>query len=140
MVDDSEAELRLITRFLHSVRDFSLIGTLRDGAEAVSYLRGTSGFDDCTKFPYPDLLLLDYEMPRTNGIEVLKSLTLEKVRPRVILWSNAPERINQELAKQLGADLVCRKPSNALELKAIFNKLSWPAAVSSAFHHRRLDA
>ena len=65
-----------------------------------------------------------------NGIDVLTSLALEKIRPRVILWSNSLELINRKMAMQLGADLVCRKPSNALELKAIFNQLSWPVAVS----------
>ena len=131
VADDSEDEQILISRFLRSVPRFKLIGSLHDGAETVSYLRGACGFGDRTKFPYPDLLLLDYQMPGLNGMEVLTLLEFEKTRPRVVLWSNVPELMDEELALRLGADLICRKPSDAFELNAIIDRLEWPAVAPS---------
>src|SRR5213075_914333 len=103
IADDSEDEQILISRYLRSVPRFQLIGSLRDGADTVSYLRGASGFEDRVKFPYPDLLLLDYQMPGLNGMEVLTLLELENIRPRVVLWSNTLELLDQRLARRLGA-------------------------------------
>jgi CheY-like chemotaxis protein len=89
----------------------------------MSYLRGTGRFGDRNKFPYPDLLLLDYQMPRLNGLEVMALLREEEIRLQVILWSNALELVDVELAKHLGASVVCQKPMNGRETAAIVNQL-----------------
>ena len=43
-----------------------------DGEETVAYLSGTDRFADRTRFPFPDLLLLDIKMPKRDGFEVLE--------------------------------------------------------------------
>ena len=74
--------------------------------------------------PDPDLLLLDYQMPRCGGIEVLKKIKHQFYRPRVILWSSALELVDVPLALRLGADLVCQKPFNRSDLLEIQNHTS----------------
>jgi CheY-like chemotaxis protein len=127
IADDSEDEQLIIQHCLSRVPNVSLIGSVQDGAEAVSYLRGEGPFGDRERFPYPDLLLLDCQMPRLNGMEVLALLDAEGIRPRIIVWSNALELVDQELARNLGASIVCNKPMSGSEMAKIMCQLEWPS-------------
>lgn len=122
VVDDSEDECTLLNVRLRSVRSIKLIGFVHDGIEAIHYLRGVEQFKDRELFPYPDLLLLDFDMPRCDGMQVLRYLQRQFYKPRVILWSNSLERVDVSLAMHLGADLVCRKPSDRRELSEIIER------------------
>jgi CheY-like chemotaxis protein len=123
VVDDSEDECALLALQLRFVDSVKLIGFVHDGIEAIHYLRGIAPFKDREMFPYPDLLLLDYSMPRCGGMEVLKFLQPKLYRPRIVLWSNTLERVNVRLALHLGADMVCRKPADKAELMKIIHRI-----------------
>lgn len=64
IADDSAFMRRMLTRFFESGRDFEVVGTARDGAEAV---------DKCADLA-PDVLTLDVEMPKMDGLEALKRI------------------------------------------------------------------
>ena len=122
IVDDSEDECLLLHLELRHVVSIRLIGFVHDGMEALAYLTGTERFKDREMFPYPDLVLLDFRMPRCDGMEVLAHLHRQFHRPRVVLWSDTVEQIDVPMALHLGADLVCRKASNRMELIEIINR------------------
>ena len=123
IADDTEDERFLFDAMLRQVTSLSLIGFVNDGAEAIDYLSGSDQFKEREAFPYPDLVLLDFRMPRCNGLEVLAYLHRQARRPRVVLWSNTLEQIDVSLAFCLGADLVCRKPASSREFVEIINRL-----------------
>jgi len=123
IVDDSHDECMLLNAELRSESSIKLIGFVHDGIEAISYLRGIEEFHDREMFPYPDLVLLDFCMPRCNGIGVLRFLNGQFHRPRVVLWSTTMERMNVPLAFRLGADMVCRKPTRKEELMEIISRI-----------------
>lgn len=123
VVDDSEDECALLALQLRSVDSIKLIGYVHDGLEAIHYLRGIAPFKNRKSFPYPDLVLLDYSMPRCGGMEVLKYLRPKMYRPRIVLWSNTLEQVNVRQALDLGADMVCRKPSDKTELMRIIHRI-----------------
>jgi CheY-like chemotaxis protein len=75
-------------------------------------------------FTYPDLVLLDFRMPRCNGLEVLAHLHRQPQRPRVVLWSNTLEQIDVSLALCLGADMVCNKPAGLRDFLEIINRFA----------------
>jgi CheY-like chemotaxis protein len=123
IVDDSEDECLMLHAALRSVASIQLVGFVHDGMEAIAYLCGGDRFQDREIFPFPDLVLLDFRMPRCDGMQVLAFLKRQPLRPRVILWSNTVDQLDVPLALRLGADLVCQKPAHLLELMQIINRL-----------------
>jgi CheY-like chemotaxis protein len=121
VVDDSQEEYALLAYGLRPVESMKLIGFVHDGFEAVCYLRGAGQFRDREMFPYPDLVFLDFSMPRLNGMDVLRFLRRRPRRPHVVLWSNTLDQVNVPLALHLGANMVCRKPADKTELMKIIN-------------------
>lgn len=123
VVDDSLDECALLSFELKSVTSIAVIGFVHNGIEAIHYLRGNGAVHDRRAFPYPDLMLLDFSMPKCGGMEVLKYLSRQSHRPHVLLWSNTLDQVNVPLAQELGADMVRKKPSNRRELIEIIREL-----------------
>ncbi len=124
IVDDSGNECRLFAAMLRQLTSFVLVGFVHDGAEAIAYLSGTDRFREKKLFPYPDLVLLDYRMPKCDGVEVLEHLHHRFRLPSVVLWSNTLEQLDIAFALELGADVVCKKPANLHEFALIINRLA----------------
>jgi CheY-like chemotaxis protein len=68
VVDDDEADLALIREALDAHRVPSQVHIARDGVEALQYLRGG------VPAGRPDMILLDLNMPRMDGREVLSAV------------------------------------------------------------------
>jgi CheY-like chemotaxis protein len=82
-----------------------------DGERAIMYLEGMAPYHDRNKFPFPDLLILDVQMPNGNGFEVLERLQeRHHIRIPVLMFSssNAPRDI--ETSMRLGATDYLVKP------------------------------
>lgn len=84
-----------------------------DGHEAVRYLQGEGQYKDRTRFPLPHLVLLDLDLPRMNGFEVLRWIRSQpRFRSTIIIpltVSNGREDI--ETARQAGANDYLIKPA-----------------------------
>ncbi len=130
VVDDSEDECALLELEMRAIHSVKLLGFVHDGAEAIEYLRGVGKFADRDAFPYPELLLLDFNMPWGDGIEVLRFLQQQPQRPRVVLWSAHLQCVNVAVALRLGVDVVCRKPANKREFEDIIQRLE-PKSVTA---------
>jgi CheY-like chemotaxis protein len=123
VVDDSEMECHLLRAQLGQFAWVKVLDSVHDGLEAIAYVRRTNPFTGLQTSLYPDLILLDFKMPRCDGMEVLKFLRHQLCRPKVVLWSSDVEQINIPLAMELGADVVCPKPKGLADLAAIFERL-----------------
>src|SRR5882724_10527721 len=79
---------------------------VKDGVEAIEYLKGEQHFGDRSKHPLPTLLLLDLKMPRLDGFDVLDWLRLQPGLRRllvvVLTSSDMPDDVNR--AYELGAN------------------------------------
>jgi CheY-like chemotaxis protein len=88
---------------------------VQDGDQALAYLEGSGCFADRSEYPLPDLVVLDLNMPRRDGFEVLKwirtRLGLERLQ--VIVWTGWGQSDTPERARRAGANLFLRKPDQA---------------------------
>jgi CheY-like chemotaxis protein len=118
IADDSDDDRILFSRAVGSLSGFSVAGITIDGLETLMYLKGFGPYGNRSRYPFPDVLLLDYEMPGYNGLEVLGYLCKAPRRPKVILWSSAIELIDRHAARELGAEVVCSKPVMMEEIQS----------------------
>ena len=79
LVEDSSADARLTQEVLKGGKIRNHLTVVTDGVEALSYLRREGRYCDALR---PDLVLLDLNLPKMDGREVLK-----RIRTDPALWS-----------------------------------------------------
>src|SRR5215813_7305413 len=101
LVDDNEAALELARIMLVQRAKLRCnIQIARDGEEALQILRASAG-----RAASIDLVLLDINMPRVDGFEVIRELNADPAlpKPAIVLCSSIVCRDDQERASALGA-------------------------------------
>lgn len=113
VVCDDHASLVHIIKHLLSMKGYA-VATAGDGSEGLELLR-----DDM-----PDLLLLDLNMPETDGLAVLEALRSLAKRPYTIVISGQESDEKRERAVALGAQEIWKKPFNPSALLGRLDSLT----------------
>jgi two-component system chemotaxis response regulator CheB len=106
IVDDSVFMRTVIRDIVSKDPSIEVVGTASNGIEAVEKIGSLE----------PELITLDIEMPRMNGIQVLEELKKVKKRPRVLMLSSLTSK-DAEMTHQairLGADDSCSSQRTSL--------------------------
>jgi CheY-like chemotaxis protein len=99
-------------------------GEVKDGAELLEYLQGHGKFADREKFPFPDLLLVDIEMPRMDGLKALEWIQQQQFPAlRVVVLSASLDPKNIARALELGADYYQAKSSDPAAMDELMHRL-----------------
>ena len=118
LADDSENDFLLMSHAFEKAGVKTQLKAVRNGEEAIAYLKGESDYSDRSIHPLPNVLLLDLNMPKKNGFEVLEWVRAQasfKHVPVVVL--TASTRIEDvERAYELGANSFLVKPAGLHEL------------------------
>jgi chemotaxis family two-component system response regulator Rcp1 len=109
MVEDSPSDAQLTVEALHAAKINNRLNHVEDGVEALRFLRREGPYADA---PRPDLILLDLNLPRKDGREVLDELKRDpdlKIIPVVVLTTSRSE---QDVLRsyQLHANCYITKP------------------------------
>jgi len=91
LVEDNQADIRLIQEALKASTLLHQMVTARNGVEAMAYLRREGEFTDALR---PDLILLDLNLPRKDGREVLAEIKTDgslKRIPVIVLTTSRNE-------------------------------------------------
>jgi chemotaxis family two-component system response regulator Rcp1 len=122
LVEDNPSDVFLLRRALEENSVDYTLEVIRDGEEALKYLGRLESGESVA----PDLLILDLNLPRHDGIEVLTSCretpSLRLVPIIVLTSSDSPKE--RERAEQLGVSDYVRKPIMLDEFMAVGGRIS----------------
>jgi len=109
LVEDNPTDILVISEVLKGCGLHSSLRIARDGQTAVKYLRDVMA-DNAA--PCPMLVLLDLNIPKISGIEVLRELRAGSRcnRTPVIIVTSSSAETDRAAARELGADAYFRKP------------------------------
>lgn len=92
LIEDNPGDVELVQEALQSGKLLNRISIVTDGEKALEFLNRARGFENA---PRPDLILLDLNIPKKDGFEVLREIKqhthLSRV-PVVILTSSQADR------------------------------------------------
>jgi len=124
-VDDSENDLILMREAFTTAKCDTLLLDVRNGEEAIAYLKGEGAYRERNKYPLPTVMLLDLNMPRKSGFEVLAWVRAQPGLKRlaIIILTASMRSEDLERAFDLGATSFLVKPSNLDTLAAMMRCL-----------------
>ena len=109
LIEDNAGDARLAKEALRDAKVANNLSWVADGVEAMAYLRREGQYD---KAPRPDLILLDLNLPRKDGREVLSAIKaddrLKRIPVVILTTSQAEEDILR--AYHLNANCYISKP------------------------------
>lgn len=109
LVEDSPSDTELTTEALRDFKVRNHVSIVEDGVQAMQFLRRQGPYADA---PRPDLIMLDLNLPRKDGREVLADIKADeqlKTIPIVVLTTSHAEQ-DVLRAYQLNANCYINKP------------------------------
>ncbi len=113
-VEDEESDIFLMRIALKKSELDVALHSVMDGEAALHYLRGTNGFENRKQYPFPDLVLLDLNIPRVHGLKVLKWIREQPALAKlpVVIYTSSEQPKDVAAAQELGANDYQVKPSS----------------------------
>lgn len=102
LIEDNEADIKITLRAFKKARLRNNIFVVTDGQEALDFIYHQEPYHDKEKYPVPDLILLDINLPKINGFEVLERIkgdTKLSYIPIVMLTSS---KNDEDIVKSYG--------------------------------------
>jgi two-component system, chemotaxis family, response regulator Rcp1 len=109
LVEDSPSDVEFTVEALKEAKVRNHLNVVEDGVQAMEFLRRQGKYSDA---PRPDLIMLDLNLPRKDGREVLSELKADdslKMIPVVVLTTSRAEQ-DVMRAYQLHANCYIAKP------------------------------
>jgi chemotaxis family two-component system response regulator Rcp1 len=122
LVEDSPGDVRLTQEVLRDAKIANDLHVVGDGETAMAFLRQTGDYEG---FPRPDLVLLDLNLPRKDGREVLAEMSEDEdlhAVPVIVLTTSAAE---QDILRsyQLSANAYITKPIDLNEFITVVRSI-----------------
>jgi CheY-like chemotaxis protein len=125
LAEDNANDVLLTQLALKRARLANPLQVVRDGEEAIAYLQGSGKFADRTQYPFPILMLLDLNMPKVSGFEVLDWLREQPFHGHmpVAISTDLDTGPDVRRAYELGADSYLIKPPSSEALLGLVQRL-----------------
>jgi two-component system response regulator len=125
LVEDNPDDELLTRRALKRSNVCNEVVVARDGVEALDYLFATGAYEGRSSVAMPQVILLDLDLPKVDGLEVLRRIRSDvrtRRLPTIILTSSEDQ---QDLVEGygLGANGYIRKPLDLAQFRAAVQQL-----------------
>ena len=110
LVEDDPGDVILTKKMFETIQTTLQLSVVGDGVEALAYLRCEPPY---TESPRPDLVLLDLNLPKKNGCEVLQEMQSDEALRSipVVVLTTSNHDVDVHTAYRLGANGYIAKPS-----------------------------
>ena len=124
LVEDNPADQKLTIKALQRCKVQNDIRIVEDGQEAMDYLLGTGKYGNRLIYPFPDLILLDINMPRMNGKQVLAVVRQDEKLKQVpiVVLTTSNHDVDVIESYQLGVNAYMQKPVTMQEFFSTIQK------------------
>ena len=114
MAEDDQDDRLLVEEAFHELEIERDLLFVDDGEQLLDYLHQRNEFADEMKFPRPDLIFLDLNMPRTDGREALREIKLNPSTHSipVIVFTTSSSRDDILRCYELGCNSYLSKPAS----------------------------
>jgi CheY-like chemotaxis protein len=124
--DDPDDRLLIKDALKEASRQPIEVFFVQDGAEMLDYLYHRGKYREMAHSPHPELVLLDLNMPKKSGLEVLAEIkgdaALRTIPVVVLTTSTAPEHIARSY--ELGGNGFVTKPNTYTELVELMKNIN----------------
>ncbi len=104
LIEDNRGDIRLIQEALKSTSAPCQVFTVRDGVEAMNYLRQEGEYQDSV---CPDLILLDLNLPKKDGREVLAEIKADPALQHIPIIVLTTSRNEEDIFKSYDLHVNC---------------------------------
>lgn len=104
LADDDLDDQELLEEAFLVVNPNVAVHAVSSGADLLQYLK------ECDSSNLPSLMVLDYNMPGMNGIEVLEHLSIRGCTIPAVVWSTSNSALLQKQSEEKGAREFYQKP------------------------------
>jgi len=122
LVEDEVDDAELLTRALVAIRPGTVVAVASDGVEALKQLFG----DGAATLLRPRLIVLDLQLPRLDGIQVLRCITADtrtaQIPVVVLSGTCSPEDVGA--SRSYGAKACMRKPHSGGDMQRLAEVLT----------------
>jgi CheY-like chemotaxis protein len=118
VADDNENDVLLLKLACQRASLLNPLQVVRNGDEAIAYIQGAGQYSDRLRFPFPVAMLLDLNMPRKSGFEVLAWLQRQPGLKRlsVFIFTASMRTADIERSYEQGANGYLVKPTDLAAL------------------------
>jgi two-component system, chemotaxis family, response regulator Rcp1 len=131
LVEDNKADIRLIEEALKSSSLAHQMVTVRNGMDAMAYLHREGEYADALR---PDLIVLDLNLPRKDGREVLAEIKADPILKRIPVIVLTTSRNEEDIFQsyELHANCYITKSRNLSQLFQVVRRIEefWLATVT----------
>lgn len=122
LVEDNPGDVRLTKEALKENKVVNELHVASDGEEAMKFLRRSKGYEDK---PRPDLILLDLNIPKLDGREVLREIKYDDSLKRIPVIILTTSKLEEDILKayNLHANCYISKPINLESFVTIMKQI-----------------
>ena len=125
LVEDNPDDELLTRRTLKKSNVCNQLVVARDGVEPLDYLFCTGTHEGRDSDTMPQVILLDLDLPKIDGLEVLKRIRSDKRTRRIptVIFTSSEDQENLVDSYTLGANSYVRKPLDIAQFRAAVQQL-----------------
>jgi two-component system response regulator len=129
LVEDEPSDVELTIRAFEKARLTNPIHVARDGLEALEFLFARGRHADRKDHPVPQVVLLDLNLPKKSGIEVLRQIKADSLTKDIVVIVLTVSTRDRDMAecRRLGAETYIVKPVDFQNFSEVTSqlKLAW---------------